>query len=302
MNAKIINVSEGHTGIGNYSRQLAKNLDCELMNHYLSPEHYYLDFFKHSILKKRLDETVIFSSIFSIRYKGKKNITIIHDFFPVIYDGILKRDVFKIAYQQAKSLTDEFVAVSHYTEEKIDAKNKTVIYPFVENFGQREEPVIDYLFDATDTKNKQPHLYEEFADYIYSKKNLGKIIAFRLGAVMKNTNVYSTGQIPFETVQRYYRKSKLFISFSENEGFGYPLAQSMLIGLPVIVWRNPTYYELLGNFPYYISSKMDMQEIYEMSLQAMDDSETSKSMQTMMNEKLDPNSLREQWQNLMEEI
>ncbi len=300
----VLKVDGDHTGIGNYAIQLSKNLNAELLNEPLSNKHYYIDFLKRIIFNKKINDVLIKGSIFSSGYTGRYTITVIHDFFYADYKKYMDffgRNSFKFSYLLSKIQSDYFVAISNYTSSKIHVKNKKVIYPFVENFGQRKTPVFDYIFDSTFYANKQPEMYEKFSQFVLNKNKDIRII--KLGSRMKNSDVFFAGNIPFEQVKEYYKVSRLFVSFSENEGFGYPLAQSLLIGMPVMVWKNPTYIEILGNsFPYFITPEMSMQEIYELGIQAVDDTQLSKENQQMINEKLNPEILKEQWFDLIKEV
>ncbi|MBS1917320.1 MAG: glycosyltransferase [Bacteroidetes bacterium] len=52
-----------------------------------------------------------------------------------------------------------------------------------------------------------------------------------------SSSVTMTGKIPNEELYAYYRAADVFISMSEHEGFGVPLAEAMAFGLPVMAYR-----------------------------------------------------------------
>ncbi|MBN1978916.1 MAG: glycosyltransferase [Anaerolineae bacterium] len=50
------------------------------------------------------------------------------------------------------------------------------------------------------------------------------------------SDVTFTGRVPQSALLTYYRLADLYVSMSEHEGFGKPLAESMLLGLPVMAY------------------------------------------------------------------
>jgi len=44
----------------------------------------------------------------------------------------------------------------------------------------------------------------------------------------------------------YYRAADLYVSMSEHEGFGVPLIESMLLGLPVVAYGSTAVPETMG--------------------------------------------------------
>ena len=100
-----------------------------------------------------------------------------------------------------------------------------------------------------------------------------------------------------------YRNSNVFLSFSENEGFGYPLVQSVLSGNSVVVAENEIYKELLGNdFRYYIKDINDFDSIQDLIFQSLDDIEMRKSIYDRISMLIDPLSLKKQWEYLFDEL
>ena len=100
-----------------------------------------------------------------------------------------------------------------------------------------------------------------------------------------------------------YRNSNIFLSFSENEGFGYPLSQAILSGNSVVVSDNETYRELLGNdFRYYIKDINDFDSIQDLIFQSLDDTEMRKSIYNRISMLIDPMVLRKEWEYLFDEL
>ena len=72
----IYNTARLNTGIGVYAYNLSQGLGIKLSNDFLSNKHYYIDYFKRSLFRKKVDDIVINSSIFLNYYLGNKNIYI----------------------------------------------------------------------------------------------------------------------------------------------------------------------------------------------------------------------------------
>jgi len=315
----IYNTSQLNTGIGVYSYNLSQGLGIKLSNDFLSSKHYYIDYFKRSLLRKKVDDIVINSSIFSNYYLGKKNIFIIHDFFYKDYSNYMpkfSRFMFDYGLFLAKMNSDKFVCVSNYTYKRAlrELKNLEMIYPFVDqrfNYnGYKRKDKIVLLMDASNFKNKRPESYQKFYDYIF--KNYFGLLEFtyrfiKLGYPLKlyfyDKWSRNYRNIDFEFLTRLYRNSNVFLSFSENEGFGYPLVQSVLSGNSVVVAENETYKELLGNdFRYYIRDINDFDAIQDLIFQSLDDVEMRKSVYNRISMLIDPVVLKKQWEYLFDEL
>lgn len=315
----IYNTSQLNTGIGVYSYNLSQGLGIKLSNDFLSSKHYYIDYFKRSLLRKKVDDIVINSSIFSNYYLGKKNIFIIHDFFYKDYSNYMPKFsklLFDYGLFLAKMSSDKFVCISNYTYKRAlrELKNLEMIYPFVDqrfNYnGYKRKDKIVLLMDASNFKNKRPESYQKFYDYIF--KNYFGLLEFtyrfiKLGYPLKlyfyDKWSRNYRNIDFEFLIRLYRNSNVFLSFSENEGFGYPLVQSVLSGNSVVVAENETYKELLGNdFRYYIRDINDFDAIQDLIFQSLDDVEMRKSVYNRISMLIDPVVLKKQWEYLFDEL
>ena len=315
----IYNTSQLNTGIGVYAYNLSRGLGIKLSNDFLSDKHYYIDYFKRSLFRKKVDDIVINSSIFSNYYLGKRNIFVIHDFFYKDYSNYMPRFskfMFDYGLFLAKMNSDKFICVSNYTYKRAlrELKNLEMIYPFVDqrfNYnGYKRKDKIVLLMDASNFKNKRPESYQKFYDYIF--KNYFGLLEFtyrfiKLGYPLKlyfyDKWSRNYRNIDFEFLIRLYRNSNVFLSFSENEGFGYPLVQSILSGDSIVVTENETYKELLGNdFRYYIKDINDFDSVQDLIFQSIDDIEMRKSIYNRISMLIDPLSLKKQWEYLFDEL
>ncbi len=68
-------------------------------------------------------------------------------------------------------------------------------------------------------------------------------------------SVTQTGKVSNQDLQTYLRYSKLYISMSEHEGFGKPLIESMLAGLPILAFAEPGVSDTLGDAGIQFSEK-----------------------------------------------
>jgi len=312
----IYNTSQLNTGIGVYADNLSQGLGIKLSNDFLSNKHYYIDYFKRSLLRKKVNDIVINSSIFSNYYLGYKNIFIIHDFFYKDYSNYMpkfSRFMFDYGLFLAKMNSDKFVCVSNYTYKRalMELKNLEMIYPFVDqrfNYkGEKIKSRINLLMDASNFKNKRPEYYQKFYEYIILNKYefYGRInkLGYPLKPIVLDFKTRNYINISMNEVIDIYKNSNVFLSFSENEGFGYPLVQSILSGNSVVVSDNETYRELLGNdFRYYIKDINDFDSIQDLIFQSLDDTEMRKSIYNRISMLIDPMVLRKEWEYLFDEL
>ena len=122
--------------------------------------------------------------------------------------------------------------------------NKTLFDEKVEKFN--------IIFVGRIAKNKAQHdlievahvyknIYDNFKMYIIGgvtdvsyKADLTELISrYKL-----NDNVIIAGKISNEDLYAYYRSANLFLCMSEHEGFGVPLIESMVFGVPVIAYNS----------------------------------------------------------------
>ena len=181
----IYNTADLNTGIGVYAYNLSQGLGIKLSNDFLSDKHYYIDYFKRSLFRKKVYDILINSSIFSNYYLGKRNIFVIHDFFYKDYSDYMpkfSKFMFDYGLFLAKMNSDKFVCVSNYTYKRAlrELKNLDMIYPFVDqrfNYdGYKRKDKIILLMDASNFKNKRPESYQKFYDYIF--KNYFGLLKF----------------------------------------------------------------------------------------------------------------------------
>jgi len=312
----IYNTSQLNTGIGIYAYNLSQGLGIKLSSDFLSSKHYYIDYFKRSLLRKKVDDIVINSSIFSNYYLGKNNIFVIHDFFYKDYSNYMpkfSKFMFDYGLFLAKMNSDKFICISNYTYKRAskELKNLEMIYPFVDqrfNYkGEKIKSRINLLMDASGFKNKRPEFYQKFYEYIIFNKYefYGRInkLGYPLKPIVLDFKVRNYINISINEVIDIYKNNNVFLSFSENEGFGYPLVQSILSGNSVVVTENETYRELLGNdFRYYIRDINDFDGIQDLIFQSLDDNEMRKSIYNRISMLIDPIVLKKQWEYLFDEL
>jgi len=312
----IYNTSKLNTGIGVYAYNLSQGLGIKLSNDFLSNKHYYIDYFKRSLFRKKVDDIVINSSIFLNYYLGNKNIFIIHDFFYKDYSNYMPKFsklLFDYGLFLAKMSSDKFVCVSNYTYKRAlkELNNLEMIYPFVDqrfNYkGEKIKSRINLLMDASNFKNKRSEFYQKFYEYIILNQYeyYGRInkLGYPLKQIVLDFKLRNYINIPMNEVIDIYKNSNIFLSFSENEGFGYPLSQAVLSGNSVVVSNNETYRELLGNdFRYYIKDIDDFDSIQDLIFQSLDDNEMRKSIYNRISMLIDPIVLKKQWEYLFDEL
>ena len=313
----IYNTTELNSGIGVYAYNLSKGLNIKLENDFLSNKHYYVDYFKRSLSRKRVDQDVINSSIFSNYYLGRKNIFIIHDFFYKDYSNhTLKfsKFIFDYALFLSKINSDKFICISNYTYKRAldeGLKNLEMIYPFVDmRFNYQKEKNrnrVVLLMDASNYENKNPKYYQRFYEYIFLNEYefYGRInkLGYPLRPIVMDFKTKNYVNISIEEVIDVYKNSNVFLSFSDNEGFGYPLVQSILSNNSIVVNDNVTYRELLGNdFRYFIKDINNFKEIHEMILQSLDDMEMRKSIYNRISMLINPISLKKRWEYVFDEL
>ena len=312
----IYNTSQLNTGIGIYAYNLSKGLGIRLENDFLGNKHYYIDYFRRTLLRKKVNDVVINSSVFSNYYLGNKNIFVIHDFFYKDYSRYMpkfSKFIFNYGLFLAKMNSDKFICISNYTYKRAskELKNLEMIYPFVDmrfNYqGDKRKDKVVLLMDASNFKNKNPGYYQKFYEYIilnkrefYSRFNK---LGYPIKQVIMSFKLRNYENISIEEVIDTYKNSNVFLSFSENEGFGYPLAQAVLSNNSVVVNLNETYKELLGNdFRYFIKNINDFDDIHNMILQSLDDVEMRKSIYNRISMLIDPVGLKKQWEYVFDEL
>ena len=313
----IYNTSKLNTGMGVYALNLSRYLNLGLVNDFLSDKHYYLDYIKKSISKIKIYNPVLNSSVF-YRYIGDKNIFVLHDFFYrdyAEYMDLMGRLTFEYALFNAKRIADLFVCVSKYTYNRasveINKNRLETIYPFVNwDFNYQGEKVKDrliLLMDNTNYKNKRAEYYQKFYEHIFRNYYFDKIRVNKLGYPLRlyylDYRSKNYQNIPENEVIKIYKESNVFVSFSENEGFGYPLSQAILSGNSVVVSDNQTYREILGNdYRYFIKDINNFDDIYYLIIQAFDDNEMRKSIYNKVSMMLNPETLRKEWEYVLDKI
>jgi len=313
----IYNTAQLNTGIGVYAYNLSNGLNIKLNNDFLNNDHYYIDYFKRSLFRKRVNELVINSSIFSNYYLGNKNIFVIHDFFYKDYMPEFSKFMFDYGLFLAKMNSDKFICVSNYTYKRalkeLNKDRLEFIYPFVnpkfDYKGYKLRTGLIILMDSSNFANKRPGYYQMFYDYVFQNYfNDFKFIRFnKIGypIYMSFSDKWSRNykNIPEDFIIEIYKRSNVFLSFSENEGFGYPLSQAILSSNSVVVSENETYKELLGNdFRYFIKDINDFEDIFYLIIQSLDDIEMRKSIYNRISMLINPMKLKKEWEYVFDEL
>jgi glycosyltransferase involved in cell wall biosynthesis len=69
-----------------------------------------------------------------------------------------------------------------------------------------------------------------------------ELLAEELGV----TNVHLCGRVSMDELAAYYRLADVYVSMSEHEGFGIPLIEAMMLGVPVLAYAKAAVPETLG--------------------------------------------------------
>lgn len=63
------------------------------------------------------------------------------------------------------------------------------------------------------------------------------------------TKIVFPGEVDNSELLRYFSNATVYVSMSEHEGFGMPVFEAMLRGVPLVCWRNSALDELLDGHP-----------------------------------------------------
>jgi glycosyltransferase involved in cell wall biosynthesis len=84
-----------------------------------------------------------------------------------------------------------------------------------------------------------------------------------------DVDAHFPAEVSYSDLKRLYRESDVFLCLSEHEGFGLPIFEAMLFGLPVVGLRSTAIGEFLAHHPLAISS-MDYEAAAENVIAAID--------------------------------
>jgi glycosyltransferase involved in cell wall biosynthesis len=73
-----------------------------------------------------------------------------------------------------------------------------------------------------------------------------------------------TGRVSLKDLRTYYEAADLFLCASRHEGFGVPLVESMIFGLPVLAYNATAVPETLGQAGV-LFNRFDYAEVAEMA-------------------------------------
>lgn len=208
--------------------------------------------------------------------KKTKQYVIVHDLMsftePENYTFI-QRFYHRVASKSYK-YADKLIAVSQSTKQalhdlfKIEF-NKIIVVPNITDFYIEHKERNDFLFigDMRKTKNLSS-LIIGFAEY--KKKNLGNEKLIIAGSKkyeydflqQLTTSLGLTEQIVFpgyvteEQKIDYFSNAKACVFLSDNEGFGIPLLEFAVNGIPVLCSDIPVFHEVLDeNYAIYVDNK-----------------------------------------------
>ncbi|MDF3838088.1 glycosyltransferase [Cupriavidus basilensis] len=77
-------------------------------------------------------------------------------------------------------------------------------------------------------------------------------------------DVVITGKVPDAEVNDYFRRASIYVSMSQHEGFGVPLIEASLQGLPVLALHNTAIGETLGVKDHLVTSASQLGEAIEL--------------------------------------
>lgn len=288
--------SKGRTGVGAYQANIIWGLACEydivVPQEYsasLPPNAHpvVLSPLKKKIMalcKKFCPITVFFEGYDVVIIGGScfrhskktKQYNIVHDLMsftePQNYK-MRQRLRNKIAVGSYKN-ADKLIAVSQSTKQalhdllKIDF-NKIVVIPNITEFYIERKAQKDFLFigDMRRTKNLAL-LISGFAEYIKadggeenliiagSKKYEYPVLQALVKAYGIADRVLFPGYVTDEQKRNYFSQAKAFIFLSDNEGFGIPLLEAAVNGIPVLCSDIPVFHEVLNeDFAVYVDNK-----------------------------------------------
>jgi glycosyltransferase involved in cell wall biosynthesis len=96
------------------------------------------------------------------------------------------------------------------------------------------------------------------------KHYLDALQAFHYEEGLDSSEVVFTGHVPHDDLLACYAKARVFVSMSEHEGFGVPLLEAMLTGVPVLAYRATAVGDTLGDAGVQFGEKK-LPEIAEMA-------------------------------------
>lgn len=235
-------------------------------------------------IKKINPDIVFFPNYFVPPGITKPSVTTVHDLqfihFPR-YFTIMKRLWLAFAYRYCLARSSAVVAISEYTKKDIE-----INYPFI---GPKVKviynPVI--LSEASQEPNINiPKRYILAVAHQYPHKNLDTLLkAARyltpdvsivfVGQYDKMTDklktlandsevvgrIIFTGYISEESLRHLYKNAEAFVLPSLFEGFGMPLVEALLSGIPVITTKLTAIPEITQGYARYVDNPLDSLEL-----------------------------------------
>lgn len=239
------------------------------------------------------------SAAFARLSRGR--VLLYHNVTPAAYFAPYDPPLFRLAAlarQELASLAgaaDLALGVSEYNRRELEALGfePTGVLPLAVDLARltRADPrpaleksldddFVNFLFVGRIAPNKkiEDHIrlaehYKRYVDAYYRFIFVGRYDAVpRYYATIRqlmseyqllNERFVFTGPVPDEDLAVYYRRSAVYISLSEHEGFCAPLLEAMATGLPILAYASAAVPETLGGAGVQFASK-DMEQAAEL--------------------------------------
>ena len=249
---------------------------------------------------------------FLLRQNNTKNILTIHDIspvlFPKIHNSIIKFNFKRILPLLIKN-TDLIIADSYSTKKdlehyfKVNKEKINVIHLGVDssffyprahlkkflNKYDLKNPYLLYLGDDNPRKNLKNlilaynNIYKEISQdlVLAGPINQDKLKAFIKKIDKENKlskRIITLGYVDYEDLPVLYSAASAFIFPSLYEGFGLPPLEAMACGTPVIVSKNSSIPEVVGDAGLYINNPLNPEEISKIISILLDDDKLQKIM------------------------
>lgn len=255
MNIFVLDNSRLQSGVNHYSLELFNNLSTKYNLFYENvfpriQSHYYI-YILSGILFSKINynyDIGIYTNFMSKTQKFKKELIVIHDTFLWDYGKLIDKLIFKIINTK-RDLTRIYVSK---TTKQDYAYEGEVIYPF-----------INQNFWKTNYEGKGGYILTDYGNYPYKNIDYYEKIYqvndrkfYHLGGKTQNNKVLSISG-DFEFIAHIYSQAELLIFLSEREGFGYPMAQGGIMGVPIITKDIPIVREVYGVNKYYDNDLFD---------------------------------------------
>ena len=246
----------------------------------------------------------------TIRWHKYPLVLTVHDVIPLLYPELfhtLNTYAFKAFCRHNLERAEAVIAVSQNTNRDMQrffpaAGSKTTVIPIAgqtfkasppPNFDVRQQFNIHkpYLLSVATIEPRKNHLALLDAYRLVRESGYDLQLVLIGPKGWKNDNIYShetlykykqdivfTGVIPPRLLEMFYREALVFIYPSFYEGFGMPALEAAGAGIPVIVGRNSSLVEVMGDSPYYVSERPGGREIADGVIEIIGNPELKKQL------------------------